>query len=190
MKPAWDELKDAYEAESSVLIAEVDCTVEKSLCNDHGIEGFPTIKSYTQDDVALPNKAFRPGELYVGIEGGRDLASLKAHVKTQLVQCSCGPVNPIIKRCINFCMTSDRLLVDTLSGAEIDAKIKEGDETIAKAEASFNEAKDQLERQLADLKKTYDDVATEVEKSTGVGLPMLKRIREARVKDGADESDL
>ena len=46
MKPAWDELGDAFAGSSTVLIGDVDCTVEESLCKKYGVEGYPTIKSF------------------------------------------------------------------------------------------------------------------------------------------------
>ena len=38
MKPAWDQL-DAEYAGSSVLIGDVDCTVETELCSEKGVSG-------------------------------------------------------------------------------------------------------------------------------------------------------
>lgn len=76
MKPAWDELGTEYSDSSSVLIADVDCTAEssKGLCEKHGVNGFPTIKSFTSDTG-------KDGQDY---EGGRDLESLKAYVSENL----------------------------------------------------------------------------------------------------------
>jgi hypothetical protein len=39
MKPAWDELGDAFAGSATVLIGDVDCTVEESLCKKYGVEG-------------------------------------------------------------------------------------------------------------------------------------------------------
>ena len=35
-----------YEASSSVLIGDVDCTVHSDVCSKHGVSGYPTIKYY------------------------------------------------------------------------------------------------------------------------------------------------
>jgi protein disulfide-isomerase-like protein len=40
LKPDWDNLADNV----NVLIGEVDCTVEKDLCEEQGVKGYPTIK--------------------------------------------------------------------------------------------------------------------------------------------------
>lgn len=75
MKPAWDQLADEYAASSSVLIADVDCTAEgESLCDEHGVQGYPTIK-YFKDGS-------KEGEKY---NGGRDLYSLQTFVKENLL---------------------------------------------------------------------------------------------------------
>jgi len=77
MKPAWDKLGGEYESSSSVVIADVDCTVEQDLCSKHGVRGYPTIK-YFKDGAT-------EGADY---SGGRDFDSLKAFVKDTLeVQC-------------------------------------------------------------------------------------------------------
>jgi hypothetical protein len=51
MKPDWDALAAEYKDSSTVLIADVDCTVEKNLCEDQGVKGYPTIKTYEPGDA-------------------------------------------------------------------------------------------------------------------------------------------
>lgn len=80
MKPAWDQLGGEYDGSSSVVIADVDCTVEQDLCSTHGVKGYPTIK-YFKDGA-------KKGEDY---SGGRDFSSLKSFVKDTLeVACEIG----------------------------------------------------------------------------------------------------
>lgn len=74
MKPAWDQLGDAYADSSSVVIGDADCTVETKLCSDKGVSGYPTIKYYTAETGA-------DGESY---SGGRDFSSLDTFVKDKL----------------------------------------------------------------------------------------------------------
>jgi protein disulfide-isomerase A6 len=77
MKPAWDQLAEAYEG-SSVLVGDVDCTVEKDLCSEKGVQGYPTIKYYTAETG-------EEGEKY---QGGRDFDVLKQFVVDTLeVKC-------------------------------------------------------------------------------------------------------
>lgn len=79
MKPAWDQLGDDYKDSSSVLIGDVDCTVEKDLCQEYGVSGYPTIKYFTADTE-------ESGAPY---QGGRDFASLKQHVEDKLSGPAC-----------------------------------------------------------------------------------------------------
>jgi len=82
MKPAWDQLGDEYAGSPSVLIGDVDCTADgQSLCEKAGVQGYPTIKYYTNGDT-------EEGEPY---NGGRDLGDLRKHVEDELeTRCSVG----------------------------------------------------------------------------------------------------
>ena len=76
MKPAWEDLGSEYES-SSVLIGNVDCTQESSLCSKHGVRGYPTIKYYKDGD--------KEGQSY---SGGRSLDALKSFTADTLeVKC-------------------------------------------------------------------------------------------------------
>jgi len=74
MKPAWDQLGSEYEASSSVVIGDADCTVEKELCSKFGVQGYPTIKTFTQEGG-------KDGEAY---NGARDFDGLKKYVEDKL----------------------------------------------------------------------------------------------------------
>lgn len=78
MKPAWDSLATEYEASSSVIIGDADCTVHKDICSQYGVQGYPTIKYFTAETD-------EKGDSY---SGGRDLDSLKKFVTDKLeVKC-------------------------------------------------------------------------------------------------------
>jgi len=85
MKADWDRLGSEFAGSSSVLIGDVDCTEESSdggkpLCDEQGVQGFPTIKYFMDGATGAED-----GEDY---QGGRDLDSLRAHVREELeVQC-------------------------------------------------------------------------------------------------------
>merc|ERR1719437_321015 len=69
MKPAWDKLMKKYADHKTILVADVDCTAGgKDLCEDVGVQGFPTIKYGDPSNL----------EDY---EGGRDLKALQAAAK-------------------------------------------------------------------------------------------------------------
>merc|ERR1711992_383238 len=65
MKPDWDKLIAAYKDDAATLIADVDCTAGgKSLCEDVGVRGYPTIKYGDPNDLQ-------------DYKGGRSFADLK-----------------------------------------------------------------------------------------------------------------
>ena len=74
LAPAWNELGDAYAGSSSVLIGDVDCTVEEDLCSRYEVRGYPTLKYFTAETGA-------EGAPY---ESARDLDSLKDFVSETL----------------------------------------------------------------------------------------------------------
>lgn len=57
-----------------MIVGDVDCTVEESVCSDFGVRGYPTLKYFTADTGAK-------GEDY---NSGRDLDSLKAFAEETL----------------------------------------------------------------------------------------------------------
>ncbi len=78
MKPSWDQLAEEYSASSSVIVADVDCTVENDLCQDYSVQGYPTIKYFKSDGD-------EKGEDY---SGGRSFEDLKKFVEDELeVKC-------------------------------------------------------------------------------------------------------
>eukprot|EP01006_Ploeotia_vitrea_P056438 TRINITY_DN68099_c2_g6_i1.p2 TRINITY_DN68099_c2_g6~~TRINITY_DN68099_c2_g6_i1.p2 ORF type:complete len:139 (-),score=27.86 TRINITY_DN68099_c2_g6_i1:267-683(-) len=78
MKPAWDQLGSEYEASSSVVVADVDCTIEQDLCSAQGVNGYPTIKYWN----------FGESKDAQDYSGGRDFSSLKTFVEETLeVKC-------------------------------------------------------------------------------------------------------
>lgn len=74
LAPTWNELGDAYAGSSSVIIGDVDCTVEESICSNFEVRGYPTLKYFTAETGAK-------GEDY---NSGRDIDALKAFVEETL----------------------------------------------------------------------------------------------------------
>ena len=57
---------DEFKDDATALVADVDCTAEgKSLCGEHGVHSFPTIKHGDPSDLQV-------------YKGGRTFADLKA----------------------------------------------------------------------------------------------------------------
>ena len=72
MAPDWEKLGDDFEASSSVVIGNVDCTADanSALCEKNGVRGYPTVKYFQAGDGE--------GKPY---EGGRDYDSLLEFTK-------------------------------------------------------------------------------------------------------------
>lgn len=62
---------DEFAGSSSVVIGDVDCTVEADLCSKHGVQGYPTIKYWV-------------GGAVHDYSGGRDFSTLQKHVVDNL----------------------------------------------------------------------------------------------------------
>merc|ERR1711966_56217 len=80
MKPAWDKLAKKHAKSEVVVVGDVDCTVHNSLCEEHGVEGFPTIKGFIGGEP----------EDY---EGGRDMKDFEKYIKTTLSAKPCDTNN-------------------------------------------------------------------------------------------------
>jgi len=73
MAPDWEKLGDAFEASSSVVIGNVDCTLDdnKALCEKYEVRGYPTLKTFE-------------GGVAKDYEGSRDYDGLETFVKETL----------------------------------------------------------------------------------------------------------
>ena len=81
LAPVWDKLMDEYEVNDQLVIKKVDCTVERQLCSEQQIQGYPTLKywSETTEDK-------EQGDRYTS---ARDYRAIKKHIDENLVvQCN------------------------------------------------------------------------------------------------------
>merc|ERR1711933_7777 len=123
-KPAWDKLMKNWnkgDRAKTSLIADVDCTAEgKPLCEQVGVEGFPTIKWGDVSNL----------EVY---GGGRDYDALKKFAKENLKPI-CSPAN------LDLCDEDKRKEIadlNALSTADLEAKVEEKKKLIKDAESNF-----------------------------------------------------
>jgi len=160
MKPAWDELMEEFKDSKTALVADVDCTVHQDLCGKHGVQGYPTIK------YGDPNNL----EDY---QGGRSLDDLKKFASENLGP-SCGPNN------LDLCDEAQKKEIESamaLDGAELDAKIAEGEKKLSDAEDTFKTEVEKLQAKYESLVKEKDETIASVKKG---GLGMLKSVKAAK----------
>jgi len=129
LKPEWDKLADEVDA----LIGEVDCTVEKKLCSEHGVQGYPTIKWST-------------GYGWNKYEQARDFASLKSFVESNLVD-GCFDDE-------SLCTESDKKTIEELrelSSEEIATRLQDTADQKAAAEVTFKSGVEKLQERFKEL---------------------------------------
>ena len=162
MKPAWDKLMEDFKDSKTALVADVDCTVHQDLCGKFGVQGYPTIKHGDPNNM----------EDY---QGGRTYYDLSAWAKENLGP-SCSPAN------IDLCDADQKKSIEealALSDADLDAKIKEGEDSLSGAEDSFKAEVEKLQANYERLMKEKDETIANVKKS---GLGMLKSVKASKAK--------
>jgi thioredoxin-like negative regulator of GroEL len=75
MKPDWDQLMADHADSKSLIVAEVDCTVEEEVCSSIGVRGYPTLKYW----MAGESK----GDAH-DYQGARELSGLSEFVSENL----------------------------------------------------------------------------------------------------------
>jgi len=161
MKPAWDKLMKKYDGHASALVADVDCTSDgKPLCEEHGVQGFPTIK--WGDPSALED-----------YEGGRDYDDLEKFAEENLKP-MCSPSN------LDLCDDEKKASIEKfmkMSSEDLDAEIE-------KKEAESKEAEETFDAEVQKLQEKYEQLEKEkTEKQAAVkasGLSLMKAVKAAK----------
>jgi hypothetical protein len=161
MKPAWDKLMKKYDGHATALIADVDCTSEgKPLCEEHGVQGFPTIK--WGDPSALED-----------YEGGRDYKDLESFAKENLKP-MCSPKN------IDLCDADTKAQIEKyqkMSGADLDAEIEKKEAESKEAEETFDAEVKKLQEKYEQLEKDKTEKQKAVKES---GLGLMKAVKASK----------
>ena len=124
MKPAWDQLGDKFAHSTTVLIGDVDCTVEKELCQQYGVTGYPDIKYF--DAVA---------RVIADYEGPRDFEPMKKFAIENLMP-SCSHAN------MDLCNEEETATLErflAMSAEERKKILDDVDQAEAGLEAKFQE---------------------------------------------------
>lgn len=142
LKPVWDELADKVD----VVIGEVDCTVEKDLCTEHQVQGYPTIKYST-------------GHGWKKYTKERTMESLEEFVAKSLVD-----------GCLDdekLCTEEERKELEEykqLTTADIHRRLENNQEEGETAEILFNTHVQKLQRKYQTLQDEKEQKMEELEK--------------------------
>jgi len=169
MKPAWDSLMAEFKDHKSAVVADVDCTAGgKSLCDEVGVKGFPTIKYGDPNDLQV-------------YEGGRDLAALKDFAEKNLGP-QCGPDN------LDLCDEEKKAMItkfQAMSAAELDVAVQEKSDAMEKLEADFKSFVEGLQKQYQEATDKKEKDSEDIKNS---GLGLMKSVMAHSAKAG--KSDL
>eukprot|EP00514_Thraustochytrium_sp_LLF1b_P013327 CAMPEP_0184541634 /NCGR_PEP_ID=MMETSP0199_2-20130426/1497_1 /TAXON_ID=1112570 /ORGANISM="Thraustochytrium sp., Strain LLF1b" /LENGTH=127 /DNA_ID=CAMNT_0026935369 /DNA_START=85 /DNA_END=468 /DNA_ORIENTATION=- len=69
LAPTWTDLAKKFEGSDKVGVYKVDCTVQKDICSEQGVRGYPTLKMF--------KNGAGEGEKY---QGSRDLAAFEKFI--------------------------------------------------------------------------------------------------------------
>jgi len=168
MKPAWDQLGDEFAGSETVLIGDVDCTVDanKALCSKYGVRGYPTIKYFTDSTAA-------DGDKY---EGGRDFAALKSFADENLGP-SCSYAN------IELCDDADTAYLNEWHGKgkeAVDAEVGTRSKAVDDSMKGVDELLKSLKKQFEDAQKAHEALSSEHSRP-------LKLLRSISFDGGNDE---
>jgi len=157
MKPSWDKLMTEFEGSEGALVGDVDCTEDgKQLCEDQGVEGFPTIK--WGDPAALED-----------YDGGREYDDLLAFAQENLKPI-CSPKN------LDLCDADKKKQITELMAmpkADLDAKMAEMEALNTEANSHFEKEVEALQARYEELEKEKTATLAKVKDS---GLSLMKAV--------------
>ena len=151
MKPDWDKLADELASSSNVIVADVDCTgAGEPLCNRFGVEGFPTIKSFSPPDTE--------GEDY---EGDRDYGAMREHAVRLGPACSA-----VSKENCGEEQLAELEAVMAKPAADLTEELNTLNEKLQTAEATHEELLKSLQAQFEASQEALDKLKKEVKPRT------------------------
>jgi len=168
IKPDWDKLIADFEGSATQMVADVDCTAEgEPLCQEFGIQGFPTLKWGDPSDLQDYN-------------GGRSYEDLKQFADMNLKpQCT---INNL-----DLCDDETKAQIQKYQGMskeDLSAAAEEEEGKMQAAEKNFEAEVEKLQAQYEQLSKEKDEAIAEI-KAAGLGL--LKSV--LRSKEAPEQKD-
>jgi len=147
-----------YADSKTALVGDVDCTAAgKPLCEEHGVQGFPTIK--WGDASALED-----------YKGGRELKDLKKFAKESLKPI-CSPAK------IELCDDAKKKQIQDIQAMGADDLAN----AIEKSEADMKLASETFDKAVAQLQKTYEELektkTAKLKEIKDSGLGLMKAVQ-------------
>jgi len=168
LKPDWDKLMAEFEGSSTQLVADVDCTAEgEPLCSENGVEGFPTLKWGSPDDLQDYN-------------GGRSFEDLKEFAQENLK-----PVCSV--KNMDLCDDEKKAEINKyldMSLDDLEAFVAKEEEKLSEAEANFEAEVEKLQQKYEELSQMKDDAVAAVKAS---GLSMAKSVMKGKQAPAAKD---
>jgi hypothetical protein len=167
MKPDWDKLSKEYSDSKVVVIADVDCTVHKELCSEHGVRGYPTLKYYQGGEP----------EDY---KGGRSLKDLQKFVKDNLMDPACDSNNK------DACTAEQLKSLEeamAMSAEDRAAKVKSITDDIKKTEKAHEDLLESLQSQYKESSESTETKVADLKKS-------MKWLKAVKAPAGAGKEEL
>mmetsp|Transcript_191 Transcript_191/g.439 ORF Transcript_191/g.439 Transcript_191/m.439 type:complete len:219 (+) Transcript_191:139-795(+) len=168
LKPDWDKLMADFAGSDSQLVADVDCTADgEPLCEEWGIEGFPTLKWGDPSDLQDYN-------------GGRSYEDLKQFSDENLKPlCS-------IKN-VDLCDDDKKALIKKYQDMTLDelvAEVEKEEEKVEEANMTFDQEVEKLQEKFEQLSAEKDaKIAEVVASGLGLAKSVLKSKEAPEVKD-------
>lgn len=173
MKPAWDKLMTKYEDSESVLIADVDCIeAGKSLCDEVGVSGFPTIKYGVNWNLQDYKK-------------GRDFESLDEFASQLKPACN---VNTL-EYCTDEQKTSLEELKDK-SLEQLEGIVSDHDANVDIEKETFEKAVKDLQEQFMKLKQDHESELEQLKTKFKINIVKGLIYHLKSDSDEADKTDL
>jgi len=170
MKSDWDKLAKDFKDSKTQLVADVDCTSGgESLCEQFGVEGFPTIKWGDPSDLQE-------------YQGGRVYDDLKAFADENLKP-MCSPKN------LDLCDDEKKAEINkfmAMPAEELKTMIEEKEGELAKIDADFQTFVEGLQSQYEEMTKKVETDKAEIKKA-GLGIMKSVRAAQAAKESGKDE---
>eukprot|EP00928_Gymnodinium_smaydae_P015554 TRINITY_DN1575_c0_g1_i1.p1 TRINITY_DN1575_c0_g1~~TRINITY_DN1575_c0_g1_i1.p1 ORF type:complete len:211 (+),score=80.27 TRINITY_DN1575_c0_g1_i1:214-846(+) len=143
MKPAWDQLTEEFANSKSVGIFDVDCTAGgKDLCEEVGVQGYPTIKYGDPSD----KKALKD------YNGGRTFDDMKKFAEENL-----GPVCNL--EALDACSEQEKELIEKFLKVPSSVLDAEHDKLAKKFAGEQKALKKKVTKSSEKLKELEDDLA-------------------------------